>query len=123
MAPAAHPRLGNRWASASGRSETLGVIGGWLLSVYPSRCSARSLLMSLPRLSSADQGDRPPQYDRESSVEMGACLLRKRVTLAGPGEGVREAADAQREREGAGETATPRLEVRIPQPREPRTGR
>jgi hypothetical protein len=53
----------------------------------------------------------------------GPCLLWQVVPLPRPCERVRERADADRERKGAGETATPRLQVGVAQPPEPRVGR
>ena len=67
--------------------------------------------------------DCAPQHSLELPVELGACLLRQRVPLPRPRERVRERTDAYREQGRASETATPRLEIRVAQPREPRVGR
>src|SRR5262249_36197920 len=56
-------------------------------------------------------------------VELWVRVLRQRVPLPRPCERMRERADADRESERVGETATPRLQIRVAQPREPRIAR
>src|SRR5438552_1069626 len=64
-------------------------------------------------------GDGPDQDEREVLVELPLLGIREVVALARPRDRKRERAHAERQREGLGQLAAPRLEVRVAQTREP----
>ena len=69
-----------------------------------------------------NSGDGAPKDELVLPVEIRA-RLRQRLSLPSPCDSVGERADANRQLERPDETATPRLEIRVAQAREPRVGR
>src|SRR4029079_9802023 len=68
-------------------------------------------------------GDGTSQDDCKRLVELRPCRLEQMVPLTRPGERVRDRPVTDRERERRGVPATPWLEIRVAQAREPRVAR
>src|SRR5205807_2963744 len=96
----------SRTSSSSAPSDFEDLVRAWF----------RSVGLGLPYSLFERLSDCPPQHDLKPLIELGACLLRQRIPLPCPCERVRECTDADRKLECAGESATPRLEIRVAQP-------